>query len=359
MKISICFQGGYKYEGVAFHPSLIVYFELVLDFQPKHSLTNTQLILKWVNEITSFSNTGEVAFIVGGYASYPTSVTSSPSVEVYSPNGGCSYALAPLPYDLTDFSLFLYGATTILLCGGYSEQSRSWNRNCWRYDVPTNTWIAMTTYNNNHHRNTPFLTYQNKIYSFDYGGAEVYDPQTKVWSSGVTVPGNIGEGECGLLYKDSVFIFGGGGNVRYVQKYNFTTGMWTFPFTLNNGIFFSNCYLLPKTKGKVLIVAVDSGGTTTQTATIIDLETNQQTPIPYPNFLRGWGNSLVMLGTRLFVVNGWTWSANVPIVEEYHSPNNSWSKVTASMIYPRHRGGVIAVPASWFSNMMHGCKGVI
>ena len=66
-----------------------------------------------------------------------------------------------------------------------------------------------------------------------------------------------------------------------------------------------------------------------------------------------------MLGTRLFVVNGWTWSANVPIVEEYHSPNNSWSKVTAPMIYPRHRGGVIAVPASWFSNMMHGCKGVI
>ena len=108
----------------------------------------------------------------------------------------------------------------------------------------------MTTYNNNHHRNTPFLTYQNKIYSFDYGGAEVYDPQTKVWSSGVTVPGNIGEGECGLLYKDSVFIFGGGGNVRYVQKYNFTTGMWTFPFTLNNGIFFSNCYRGVDYKGR-------------------------------------------------------------------------------------------------------------
>ena len=218
----------------------------------------------------------------------------------------------------------------------------------------------MTTYNNNHHRSTPFLAYQNKIYCFDNGGAEVYNPQSNAWSAGVTVPGNIGEGECSLLYRDSVFIFGGRKNVQYVQKYNFTTGIWTFPFMLNNGIFFSNCLLLPKTKCKVLIVADNSCcGTTLQTATIIDLETNQQTPISNPTFLRGWGNSMVMLGTRLFVVNGWNWSANVPIVEEYHSSNNSWSKVTAPMIYPRHRGAAISVPASWFSNMTNGCKGVI
>jgi hypothetical protein len=37
---------------------------------------------------------GEVAFIAGGYV---PGVGSSPYVELYSPNGGCSYQLASMP----------------------------------------------------------------------------------------------------------------------------------------------------------------------------------------------------------------------------------------------------------------------
>jgi hypothetical protein len=74
----------------------------------------------------------------------------------------------------------------------------------------------------------------------DYSGAEVYDSLAKSWSDSFNVPTNTGEGECGVQYLDSFVVFGGS-NSRLVQQYNFTTGQWTNPFTLNNGIAFSRC----------------------------------------------------------------------------------------------------------------------
>ncbi len=240
-----------------------------------------------------------------------------------------------------------------MACGGTAGAK------CWRYDIPTDKWILHSTLVNTHHANTPFRPFNDKLYCLDYSNGEVFTNATQAWSIGLTSPVNIGDGECSINYKDSFYIFGGGAKVGYVQKYNITTEQWSFPFTLNNGIYFSSCLLLPNTDGKVLILAVRFVGDTSQTATIVDLETYQQTPISTPTYFRAWGNNLVALGTRIFSVNGWNWSSNVPVVEEYHSESNSWSAITTPLIYPRHKGNALTVPASWFSKIPGGCNGVI
>jgi hypothetical protein len=296
-----------------------------------------------------------VAFIVSGYVVSLGNV--APYTEIYSPNGGCSHQLASLPFGLWDFGLVLFG-NTILACGG-NDPSGSPNRNCWRYDISSDKWILHSTLINGHHQNTPYLPYNNKIYCVDYSNGEAFSNATNLWSLDLTAPGYTQYGECSVRYNDSIYIMGGNANVKYVQKFNFTTGQWSFPFTLNNGVYFSSCLLLPKSNGKVLILSIVSGVAKAQTATIVDLETNQQTAIPTPTYYRAWGNNLVALGNRIFSVNGWDDTSNIAVAEEYHLGNNSWSQISAPLIYPRHRAGALSVHASWFSKLPGGCTGVL
>ena len=171
---------------------------------------------------------------------------------------------------------------------------------------------------------------------------------------------SFGEGECMVRFNDTFVGLGGNGNVRLFQVYNLTTNTWTNPISLNNGAYFSSCLLLPNTNGKLLVLAVDSCCSTgTQTATVIDLVTLQQTPVSIPTLLRGFGVNLVTLGKRVFAINGWNWSSNIGIVEEYHSINNSWAKIATPVIQTRHRGRAINVPASWFSKLPNGCRGAM
>jgi hypothetical protein len=160
-----------------------------------------------------------------------------------------------------------------------------------------------------------------------------------------------------VQYKDTFASFGGNGNTKIVQQYNHTTGLWKNLPNLVYGANFQDCIILPNTDGKALIVGVDS--TNVQYANVYDLVTQAQTNLPAPSVFRGWGTNLVALGSRVFVLNGWTGSANVPTVEEFHTLNNSWTKITAPLITPRHRSRTISVPASWFSNFTGGCKGVM
>ena len=179
-------------------------------------------------------------------------------------------------------------------------------------------------------------------------------------TTGLTFPINIGQGTCMVQYKDTFVSFGGDGNSMIVQQYNHTTKLWSNLPNLIHGAIYHNCVLLPNTEGKALIVGVDSCcGTNVQYANVYDLVTKTQTIVAAPSILRGWGINLVVLGSRIFALNGWTWSANVPTVEEYHTLNNSWTKITAPLITPRHRSRTISVPASWFSNFTGGCKGVL
>jgi hypothetical protein len=301
-------------------------------------------------------NLGQVAFIVGGLS---TDIgVASPYVELYSPSGGCSHQLASIPIGLWSVSLVQFGKD-ILACGGLTGPG-SGSKNCWRYDLPSDKWISHSTLVTGHHRGTPYLVYNNTIYCVDFNNyGEAFDNATKLWTKNLSSPGNTGEGECSIQYKDSFYILGGKSLNKYVQKYNFTTGQWSFPFTLNSGIYYSSCLLMPNSNGKALILAVDSTYTPTQTATIVDLETNQQTSIATPSYLRAWGNNLVALGTRIFSINGWNWTSNIAVVEEYHPGNNSWSQITAPLIYPRHGGSALKVPASWFNKIPGGCTGVI
>jgi hypothetical protein len=63
---------------------------------------------------------------------------------------------------LWDFGLLRF-ENDVLACGGYSDQSGGWNLDCWRYDVPTNAWVKVTSFKRSHHRNTPILPYGNKV----------------------------------------------------------------------------------------------------------------------------------------------------------------------------------------------------
>ena len=101
-------------------------------------------------------------------------------VEVYSPNGGCSHNLAPLPLGLGDHMLVLLG-NDILTCDGWCDPCNNWNRNCWRYDIATNQWIGLTVSPNNHYRYAPAQVYNNKLYMVDIANGETYNPSTNSW----------------------------------------------------------------------------------------------------------------------------------------------------------------------------------
>ena len=190
--------------------------------------------------------------------------------------------------------------------------------------------------------------------------SETFNPTTNLWSAGITQMYNFGEGECMVRFNDTFVGFGGSNNVRMFQIYNITSGALSNPISLNNGLYFGSCLLLPNTNGKVLLFGVDSCCSTgTQTATVVDLVTLQQTALSIPTLLRGYGVNLVSLGRRVFAMNGWNWNSNIGVVEEYHHINNSWSKITAPVIQTRHRGRAINVPASWFSKLPNGCRGAM
>jgi hypothetical protein len=59
-------------------------------------------------------NTGQVAFITGGWKEIK-------SVELYSPIGDCQYSLAPLPVDLHSHFMFRF-EDTIMVCAGILKQ---------------------------------------------------------------------------------------------------------------------------------------------------------------------------------------------------------------------------------------------
>ena len=68
--------------------------------------------------------------------------------------------------------------------------------------------------------------------------------------------------------------------------------------------------------------------------------------------------SQVTLGSRVLAIGGYN-GANVPVVEEFHVDNSSWTTKSYNLIQGRHHTRAVAVPASWFENMPGGCKGVI
>ncbi len=59
------------------------------------------------------------------------------------------------------------------MCGGPN------NKNCWQYDVTSNSWSSYTTSKYTHNYQTA-VTYNNKLYIVDDAFPEIFDPTTKV-----------------------------------------------------------------------------------------------------------------------------------------------------------------------------------
>jgi len=107
-------------------------------------------------------------------------------VELYSPNGGCNFPLAPLPKQLFANPLVGRYKDKVLVCLGYSDQSGGDNNQCWQYSYATNTWAFLTQSTYMHRWRTPFL-FKNFVYFIDGSNPEKYNIDTNQWSAGISV----------------------------------------------------------------------------------------------------------------------------------------------------------------------------
>ena len=74
---------------------------------------------------------------------------------------------------------------------------------------------------------------------------------------------------------------------------------------------------------------------------------------------RRHGANLVTLENRIFVFGGMNEeSIDTDIVEEYHEDTDSWSTVVGKISRPKRHMHGVAVPASLFSHLPGGCKGI-
>ena len=300
---------------------------------------------------------GQVAFIAGGYNGGSTG-----NVEIYSPNGGCNYQLAPLPIQLVANQLVGRYKDRVIVGMGYSDQAGGDNKQCWEYSYASNTWSYLTQSSYYHRWRTPFI-YKNFIYFVDGSNPEKYDMDTNQWSAGISAPYNPGDAPCMVVYYDSVFVLGGNSYNIGNQQYNFTTQTWNIRANLPVGYGAFGCALIPAAKDrppsspiysdKILMMQAsndDFGGT------IYDIKKNIYLPMARTTYGHRH-TGILTLGSRLFVTSGWYGSA-YPYVEEYHQYNNTWT-VQKNIIYARWHVMSTAVPAHWFKNITGGCQGVI
>lgn len=299
---------------------------------------------------------GQVAMIAGG-----TNGGSVNTVELYSPNGGCNFQLAPLPVQLyANFFLGRY-KTLIIACMGYSDQTGSDYRNCWKYSPTTNAWSSLTGSNYFHRWRTGFL-YKNLVYFVDNANPEVYNVDTNQWSAGISAPNSPNNAPCMVVYRDSVFVLGGDGYNIGNRQYNFTTQAWTNLLNLPAGFQFFGCALLPASADRLpngplyddKILMMQHNGDD-RAGTIYDIKNNVYLPMT-PTASGHRHNFLLSLGRRVFVLSGYNGAAT-PVVEEYHKHNNSWT-VAKSVLVARWHPSAVPVPAHWFKAFPGGCQGV-
>jgi hypothetical protein len=91
-----------------------------------------------------------VAFLAGGL--------NSTDVKVYSPNGGCSKSLSPIPEEQTTPHL-AYINQKVFFCSSQNSLQ------CYIYDVESSNWIPYTSMNSLHSKTTSNLLKQALIVS--------------------------------------------------------------------------------------------------------------------------------------------------------------------------------------------------
>jgi hypothetical protein len=297
--------------------------------------------------------------IAGGLDSTSSFVVQK-TFSIYSPGGGCSYTLAPLPVALNGVVLVQL-MSHIYVCSGLNFHTNYINKECWKYDIGTNQWLPRASSNNFHAINLG-IVYKNKLHMLDdvMGNSEVYDPVNDSWSSWNTSSlRTIGIAACHVQWDDIVIIFGGtgigssGGNT-IVQIYNFTTNQWRDLSPMAVPHFLFGCIILPQNPNLVLLLSTTDEGDKRR-ADIYDIANNTWRRAGSSNNLHN-GVQLISIGQRVFAIGG---IPNGNVVEEYNYENDSWSKVEAllsgnGIIY----SSVLSVPAALFNFLSYGCVGL-
>ena len=266
----------------------------------------------------------------------------SGSVELFSPNGQCTYLLAPLPFSAAKNPILVYLNQRIISCAGDYE--------CWQYDPKQNSWsvIAPAPFSS---AAMPGAVYNGKVYIVDSFNGHVFDPTTDTWSNWQYPPISPGFAPWMVTWNDMTLLLGGSTNLRGVQSFNHVTHQWQIldssqtPFQM----YWSSC--LNVQNDEILIVG-SAMSPDYYSAALYNARTNQWTQLEKTVPNRS-GSRLVMLGQRIFAVGG----DKSDLVEEFFLTNNTWNSVEPKLQIVR--GGYhtfLALPATLFADL--GCRGV-
>ena len=275
-------------------------------------------------------------------------VSNSPHYAwLYTPEGTCNISLAKIDNagGLLDYGVMLALDKQILLCGGYSN-----NGNCFLYDVQTNQWsflpIGMLMHSN---RGT---TLQGKIYLTDSGAnqPEVCDSSTKTFTSWSQSAAPSTEA-CFVSWNGFILQLGAPGSTPYVtavQKYNPKLNNWSMlQYSPSYNFFRVGCLVLPN--NNILITGVAALDQVAE----YNVSSNTWTPV-VPATATLVRSNPVLLGSRVLVIPG----SGTNVVHEYFYTNRILVVVkepfTPATIYSPV---CLAVPASWFTNLLPTCFG--
>lgn len=274
---------------------------------------------------------GNVAFVSGG--NYLT------SVELYSPNGLCSFSLAPMPIAMARHGLALRNKE-IIACGGTGTPY------CYIYFITNNTWSPFNTFAASV---LPYTVYNGKLYFSGDGTTPLaLDLGNNTWSTWPLAPKN-NYGSCQVAWRDSFVRFGGWNNPDWVLKFNHTTQNWTILAINTPTFFFSGCTLLSGDK----VFLAGSGAK----YNVYDLISNQWIfNGTLTKELKDMG--VVKLGARVFVLQGTQVSPPLNTVQEFHSSDYSMTNAPYSLKEVRDGMAAISVPAKLFRDRFPTCLGV-
>ncbi len=221
-----------------------------------------------------------------------------------------------LPTTGTNFGIVLaYMDQVIFACAG------PYNKNCWKYNIPTNSWSLYTTSKFTHDYR-PAVTYNNQLFIVDEYNPEVFDPAINIWSTRPAPSIKTGNGPCMVVWKDSFLFFGGYVTRRGVQIYNLTTKAWKVlsMISVPSEMVYAGCILLPN-RDEVLIVGSEDSPFGSA-ASVYNIISNTITGLP--NVSMNWvGSKIVQLRDRIFVTDGHGGST----VKEFFPKTKTWTPI--------------------------------
>jgi hypothetical protein len=267
-------------------------------------------------------------------------------VALYSPEGKCQYTLAPLPPSPVAIAYLTMALLDeqILACGGTA------NKNCYLYDVATDSWSIYST-GNVVHTDKRGVVHQGKIYLSDDVIPEVFDPITKTWSTWAPLS-STPDCACFVSWKNVIIRFGGSASLLKVFQYDPSTKIWT---TLSSSsppmeLCYSGCSVLPNMN---VLLAGSSAGSY-KMFSVYNVTSNTW-PLTTNATINVFFSTLLLLGKRVVTIPHLSYST----ITEYNYLSNTATNMGSLLNLPRpYFAGAISVPAGWFANLPNDCIGV-